>query len=112
MTANHYHLDNLCVIVDYNGLQIDGATNDVMNLGSISEKFKAFGFEIIEIDGHKYNEIREAFADAKQNKGKPTAIIAKTIKGKGVSFMENKAGWHGKAPNEEEYNIAISDLDK
>ena len=112
MTANHYHLDNICVIVDYNGLQIDGATNDVMNLGSISEKFKAFGFEIIEIDGHKYNEIREAFADAKQNKGKPTAIIAKTIKGKGVSFMENKAGWHGKAPNEEEYNIAISDLDK
>lgn len=112
MTANHYKLDNLCVIVDNNGLQIDGSTNEVMDLCSIADKFRAFGFETIEIDGHKFNEIREAFVEAKQNKGKPTAIIAKTVKGKGVSFMENKAGWHGKAPSEEEYNTAISDLDK
>ena len=112
MTANHYKLDNLCVIVDNNGLQIDGSTNEVMDLCSIADKFRAFGFETIEIDGHKFNEIREAFVEAKQNKGKPTAIIAKTTKGKGISFMENKAGWHGKAPSEEEYNTAISDLDK
>ena len=112
MTANHYKLDNLCVIVDNNGLQIDGSTNEVMDLCSIADKFRAFGFETIEIDGHKFNEIREAFVEAKQNKGKPTVIIAKTTKGKGISFMENKAGWHGKAPSEEEYNTAISDLDK
>ena len=112
MASAKYKLDNLCVIVDNNGLQIDGSTNEVMDLCSIADKFKAFGFETIEIDGHKFNEIREAFVEAKQNKGKPTAIIAKTTKGKGISFMENKAGWHGKAPSEEEYNTAISDLDK
>ena len=111
MSASHYKLDNLCVIVDYNGLQIDGQTQNVMNLLSISEKFKAFGFEVFDIDGHNFDAIRDAFKSARKIKNKPVAIIAKTIKGKGVSFMEDNAGWHGKAPNEEEYNQAITDID-
>ena len=111
MSASHYKLDNLCVIVDYNGLQIDGQTQNVMNLLSISEKFKAFGFEVFDIDGHNFDAIRDAFESARKIKNKPVAIIAKTIKGKGVSFMEDNAGWHGKAPNEEEYNQAIADID-
>ena len=110
MTSSHYKLDNLCVIVDNNNLQIDGKVNEVMNIYPIDEKFKSFGFEVINIDGHNMNEIIEALNKAKTIKGKPTAIIAKTIKGKGVSFMENKAEWHGKAPKEEEYKKAINEL--
>lgn len=110
MTASHYKLDNLCVIVDNNNLQIDGEISNVMSPYPIDEKFKSFGFHTINIDGHDINQIINAFDLAKKVKGKPTAIIAKTIKGKGVSFMENKAVWHGKAPNEEEYKKALEEL--
>ena len=110
MTSSHYKLDNLCVIVDNNNLQIDGQVKDVMNVYPIDEKFKSFGFETINIDGNNIEEIIEALQKAKITKGKPTAIIAKTIKGKGVSFMEDNASWHGKAPSEEEYNKAILEL--
>ncbi len=110
MSSNKYKLDNLCIIVDNNNLQIDGTTEEVMDLKPIDEKFKSFGFNVIIIDGHNYDEIKSAFKQARETKGKPTCIIAKTVKGKGVSFMENQAGWHGKAPNEEQYNQAMSDL--
>ena len=110
MTASHYKLDNLCVIVDNNNLQIDGKVNEVMSIYPIDEKFRSFGFEVFNIDGHDMNQIIGALNKAKTIKGKPTAIIAKTIKGKGVSFMENQATWHGKAPKEEEYNMAMSEL--
>ena len=110
MTACHYKLDNLCLIVDNNNLQIDGKVNDVMSIYPIEDKFKSFGFEAITIDGHNMKEIMNAFEDAKKVKGKPTVIIAKTIKGKGVSFMENVAAWHGKAPKEEEYKLALEEL--
>ena len=110
MSSNKFKLDNLCIIVDNNNLQIDGTTEEVMDLKPIDEKFKSFGFNVIKIDGHDYTQIKDAFKQAKETKGKPTCIIAKTIKGKGVSFMENQAGWHGKAPNEEQYNQAMSDL--
>ena len=112
MSAAHYKLDNLCVIVDNNNLQIDGAISDVMNSYPIDEKFKAFGFNVIQIDGHNFEEILNAFDNAKIYKGKPSLILAKTIKGKGVSFMENDAGWHGKAPNQEQYEQAIKELDE
>ena len=112
MTASHYKLDNLCVIVDNNNLQIDGSVDKVMSPYPIDEKFKSFGFQVINIDGHDIQQIIKAFNTAKTIKGKPTAIIAKTIKGKGVSFMENQAGWHGKAPNEDEYKQAIKELKK
>ena len=110
MSASHYKLDNLCVIIDNNNLQIDGEIGNVMNPYPIDKKFEAFGFNIINIDGHNYTEIINAFEKAKDMKNKPTAIIAKTIKGKGVSFMENRASWHGKAPNDEQYEIAIKEL--
>ena len=110
MTSSHNKLDNLCVIVDNNNLQIDGEVSDVMNIYPIDEKFKSFGFEVINIDGHDMGEILSAFANARMIKGKPTAIIAKTIKGKGISFMENLAKWHGTAPNEEEYNKAMEEM--
>ena len=110
MTSSHYKLDNLCVIVDNNNLQIDGEVSQVMNIYPIDEKFKSFGFEVINIDGHNIEEIIQAFEQAKKVKGKPTAIIANTIKGKGVSFMENKAEWHGKATNEEQYRQAMLEL--
>ena len=110
MAANKYKLDNLCVIVDNNNLQIDGTIEEVMSSYPIDEKFKSFGFQIINIDGHDIDEIIKAFEAAKNVKGKPTCIIAKTLKGKGVSFMENQVGWHGKAPNEEQYNLAIEEL--
>lgn len=110
MTSSHYKLDNLCVIVDNNNLQIDGQVKDVMNVYPIDEKFKSFGFETINIDGNNIEEIIEALQKAKITKGKPTAIIAKTIKGKGVYFMEDNVSWHGKAPSEEEYNKAILEL--
>ncbi len=110
MFAAHYNLDNLCVIVDLNGLQIDGATKDVMNTSPVDEKMMAFGFEVITANGHDFDELETAFAKAKQTKGKPTAILMKTTKGKGVSFMENDAEWHGKAPNASEREQAIAEL--
>lgn len=112
MASNKYKLDNLCVIVDNNNLQIDGTIEEVMSSYPIDEKFKSFGFQIINIDGHDIEEILKAFEVARNIKGKPTCIIAKTIKGKGVSFMENQAGWHGKAPNEEQYIQAMEELSK
>lgn len=110
MFAAHYKLDNLCLIVDSNGLQIDGPVSEVMNVAPIDEKFKAFGFHVIVADGHDFDALEKAFDQAKSVKGKPTVIVAKTVKGKGVSFMENQVGWHGKAPNEEEYKQAMADL--
>lgn len=110
MTSAHYKLDNLCVIIDNNNLQIDGKVKDVMNVYPIDEKFKSFGFETINVDGHNIEELIKAFEQAKKTKGKPTAIIANTVKGKGVSFMENIASWHGKAPNHEEYLLAMKEL--
>ena len=110
MFAGARKLDNLVVIVDNNGLQIDGRVEDVCSVYPIADKFKAFNFETVEINGHNFDEIRAAFEKAKQTKGKPTAIIMKTIKGKGVSYMEDNAGWHGKAPNDEEYAKAMDEL--
>lgn len=110
MSAKKYALDNLCVIVDNNNLQIDGTIEEVMSPYPIDEKFKSFGFEMIKIDGHNMQEILDAFDVAKHVKGKPVCIIAKTIKGKGVSYMENQVGWHGKAPNEEQYKMAMEEL--
>lgn len=110
MTSNKYKLDNLCAIVDYNGLQIDGKITDVKGLDDLEGKFKSFGFNTIVIDGNNMEQIIDGFNSAKLCKGMPSVIIAKTIKGKGVSFMENKAEWHGKAPNDEEYNQAILEL--
>ena len=112
MFAGHRKLDNLCVIVDNNNLQIDGTVEDVCSPYPIDEKFKAFNFHVININGNDFDEIDKAFAEARAHKGEPTAIIAHTEKGKGVSFMEDKAGWHGKAPNEEEYKIAMEELEK
>lgn len=112
MTSSHYKLDNLCIIIDNNNLQIDGNVDKVMNIYPLDEKFKSFGFEVINVDGHNIEELIRAFEQAKKVKGKPTAIIANTIKGKGVSFMENQASWHGKAPNDEQYKIAIKELTK
>ena len=111
MASSKYKLDNLCVIVDNNNLQIDGTIEEVMNSKPIDEKFQKFGFETITIDGHNISEIMEAFNKAKEIKGKPACIIAKTIKGKGVSFMENQVGWHGKAPNDEQFKQAIQELE-
>lgn len=110
MSASFYKLDNLCVFLDYNNLQIDGTLDDVKSPKPFKEKFEAFGFYVIEIDGHNFEQIINAINEAKQIKGKPTIIIAKTIKGKGVSFMENQGAWHGAAPNDEQYNTAIHDL--
>lgn len=112
MFAAHQKLDNLCVIVDNNGLQIDGPVAEVGGPEPIDEKFRSFGFDVTIINGHDFDEIEAAFAHAKTVKGKPCAIIAKTIKGKGVSFMENQVGWHGTAPNAEQYEIAMQDLHK
>lgn len=111
MYAPHYKLDNLCIFVDCNGLQIDGATKDVMNSEPLDKKLEAFGWNVIKIDGHSYDEIKGAIAAAKKTKAMPTAVIMKTTKGKGVSYMENSVGWHGVAPNEEEYKKAIAELD-
>ena len=112
MFAAHYQLDNLCLIIDWNGLQIDGPVAEVMNPTPHDKKLEAFGFHVISIDGHSFEEIEKAFAEAKTVKGKPTAIIAKTVKGKGVSFMENKVNWHGAAPNDEQHAQAIAELTK
>ncbi|MBQ2401343.1 MAG: transketolase [Lachnospiraceae bacterium] len=112
MFAGHRNLDNLIVIVDNNGLQIDGKIEDVCSPYPIDKKFEAFNFHVININGNDMDEIKAAFDEARATKGMPTAIIMKTVKGKGVSFMENNAGWHGKAPNDEEFAIAMADLEK
>ena len=112
MWAGHRKLDNHVVIVDNNNLQIDGSVEDVCSPYPIDKKFEALNFHVINIDGNDFDQIRAAFKEARETKGMPTAIIAKTVKGKGVSFMENAAGWHGKAPNDEEYEIAMADLEK
>ena len=111
MSAAKYGLDNLCAIVDVNGLQIDGRTADVMPSEPLDRKFAAFNWHVITVDGHDFDALRAAFAQARQNAGAPTAILAKTVKSKGVSFMENDPGWHGKAPNAEQYEKAVAELD-
>ena len=111
MAAAKYKLDNLCAVVDVNGLQIDGKTCDVMPTEPLDKKFEAFGAHVIKIDGHNFDEIKAAFAEARTVKGQPTVILAKTVKGKGVSYMENQAGWHGKAPNAEQYAQAKAELE-
>lgn len=110
--AAHYGLDNLCIAVDVNGLQIDGKTEEVLNMEPIDEKFRAFGCDVIKINGHDFNQMEEAIATFKGNEGsgKPTVILLATVKGKGVSFMEDVAGWHGKAPNDEQYGQAMEEL--
>ena len=111
MFAAHYKLDNLVAVIDLNGLQIDGSITEVMNPTPHDEKLLAFGWNVITIDAHNFEEIEFAFKQARETKGKPTAIIAKSVKGKGVSFMENKCEWHGQAPKEDLYKVAINDLD-
>ncbi len=111
MFASHYKLDNLTAFVDFNGLQIDGDITEVMNPTPIDKKFEAFGWNVLVIDAHNYDEIKNAIKTAKETKDKPTVIIAKSVKGKGVSYMENNAAWHGNAPKEEEYIIAVNELD-
>jgi len=110
MSAAHYKLDNLTAFLDYNHLQIDGDVHSIMNPAPIDQKFAAFGWHVIEIDGHNFQEIAQAVQEAKETKGKPTMIIANTIKGKGVSFMENQVGWHGTAPSIEQLEIALAEL--
>ena len=110
MFAAHYKLDNLCVILDWNGLQIDGPVTEVMNPTPHDKKFEAFGFEVITVNAHDYDELESAFAKARTVKGKPTVIIMKSVKGKGVSFMENQVGWHGSAPNDEQYAAAVAEI--
>lgn len=113
MFAGHRKLDNLCVIVDNNGLQIDGKIEDVCSPYPIDKKFEAFNFHVINLDdAHDFDKIRAAFQEARATKGMPTAIIAHSLKGKGVSFMEGNVDWHGKAPNDEEYAVAMADLEK
>ena len=113
MFAGHRKLDNLVVIVDNNGLQIDGSIDDVCSPNPIDKKFEAFNFHVINLeDGNDMDQVRAAFAEAREVKGMPVAIIAHTLKGKGVSFMEGKADWHGKAPNDAEYEVAVADLEK
>ena len=112
MLAAHHNLDNLVVIVDNNNLQIDGSIDEVNSPYPIDKKFEAFNFHIINVDGHDFDALDAAFKEARETKGQPTAIIAKTIKGKNVSFMENQASWHGAAPNEEQYAVAMADLEK
>ena len=110
MSAAHYKLDNMVAFLDYNGLQIDGKTEDVMNIGPIVDKFKAFGWNVIEIDGHDFDQIFAALDMAKETVGKPTMIVAKTVKGKGISYMENQAGWHGNAPSDSDLEQALIEL--
>ena len=110
MFAAHYKLDNFCLVVDFNGLQIDGKITEVMNPTPYPEKFEAFGWNVLYCDAHDFESIEKAVAAAKECKGKPTAIVANTVKGKGVSFMENKVNWHGSAPKDPEYAIAMEEL--
>ena len=111
MAAAKWHLDNLCIFIDVNGLQIDGATKDVMPTEPLDKKLEAFNWHVVKIDGHNVDQILAALSEARSVKGKPTAILMATVKGKGVSFMENNAGWHGKAPNAEEFAIAKAELE-
>ncbi len=110
MFAAHYRLDNLCVLIDHNGLQIDGPNEKVMGLGSIPDKLRAFGLNVFQIDGHDFQAMEKAFDAVRQVKGKPSAIVLETTKGKGVSYMEGQVGWHGKAPNDEEYAQGMAEL--
>lgn len=110
MFAAHYKLDNLCVILDFNGLQIDGPITEVMNPTPHDKKFEAFGFNVLTADAHNFDQLEKAFEKAKTVKGKPTVIICRSVKGKGVSFMENQVGWHGKAPNDEQYEQAVKEI--
>ena len=110
MTAAHYKLDNLCVVIDNNNLQIDGKIEDVINPYPIDKKFESFGFEVLKCNGHDVNDLINTFEQAKKIKNRPVVVIAKTVKGKGISYMEDKAEWHGKAPNEEQYKLAINEL--
>lgn len=110
MSSSHYKLDNVIAFLDHNGLQIDGSNDEVMGVSPLDEKFAAFGWKVLKVDGHDMDAIKKVIDEAKLTKGKPTIIIAETIKGKGVSFMENQAGWHGKAPNEEQMKIALEDI--
>ena len=110
MFAAHYKLDNLCVIVDWNGLQIDGPIAEVMNPAPHDKKFEAFGFHVISIDAHDFDQIEAALAEARATKGQPTAIIMTSVKGKGVSFMENQVSWHGNAPSDEQYEQAVAEI--
>ena len=112
MAAAKWKLDNLCLFVDVNGLQIDGPTSEVMPSAPLDKKFAAFNWNVICIDGHDYDQIKDALAKAKECKGAPTVILMKTTKGKGVSYMENSVGWHGKAPNDEQYEIGKAELEK
>lgn len=112
MFAAHNKLDNLVIIVDQNGLQIDGPVAEICNIEPLDKKFESFGFEIIKIDGHSFDEMEEAFERAKTVKEKPTVILAKTIKGKGISFMENSVKWHGAAPNKEQFELAMAEIEK
>jgi transketolase len=112
MLAGYRGLDNLTIVIDNNGLQIDGKITEIVSPYPIDKKFEAFNFHVINIDGHNFDEIRNAYVEARQQKGKPTAIIAQTVKGKGVSFMENQVGWHGVAPNQEQYEMAMEELSK
>lgn len=110
MAAAQYQLDNLCAFIDWNGLQIDGANDSVMKVAPVDEKFRAFGWNVLTIDGHDFTQIFDALDQARMAKGRPTAIVAKTVKGKGVSFMEDQAGWHGSAPDEEQAKKAVAEL--
>lgn len=110
MSSSHYKLNNVIAFIDFNGLQIDGKVTEVMNVTPIKEKFEAFGWNVVEIDGHSFEEIQNGVKLAKASKDKPTAVVAHTVKGKGISFMENQVGWHGKAPNDEEYKCALDEL--
>ena len=110
MFAGHYHLDNLTAVVDYNGLQIDGKLSEVCSPEPIPEKFAAFGWNVVVIDAHDFDQIADAFEKAKAYKGKPTVIVQKSVKGKGVSFMENNVSWHGSAPNDEQHAAALAEL--
>jgi transketolase len=112
MAASHYKLDNLVAIIDNNGLQIDGTNDEVMKVNPLKEKWESFGWNVIEINGHCFSDMEKAFAAAKQSKGQPTVIIAKTSKGKGISFMENQVGWHGVTPSQAERARAIEELEK
>ena len=110
MFAAHSNLDNLSIYLDWNGLQIDGKITDVMNPTPYKEKFEAFGFNVLSIDAHDFEQLAAAFAAAKECKGKPTVIVAKSVKGKGVSFMENQVSWHGNAPSDEQYEQAVAEI--
>lgn len=110
MTAAHYKLDNVCAMIDYNNLQIDGKVEDVKNIAPLAAKWQSFNWHTIEIDGHNLSQVREAFLEAQNTKGRPTVIIARTVKGKGISFMEDVAGWHGKAPGREELEMALKEI--